>query len=120
MGREVNLVTEDHEGWNSYGKLWSKVKSARWKDSPLDTLCPRELSSGYSVAKSCLFLCNTIDCNSPGSSVYGISQAESWSGLPYPSLRDLPHPWIEPTSSSSPALAGRYESWEAQPVYPLG
>ena len=31
----------------------------------------------------------------------GFSRQESWSGLPFPSLRDLPHPGIEPRS---PAL----------------
>ena len=44
MGREVDLVTDGHEGWNSSGNLRGtlpvfKVKSARWKDS----------LSGYSV-----------------------------------------------------------------------
>ena len=32
---------------------------------------------------------------------------EYWSGLPFPSL-DLPDPGIEPMSSASPALAGRF------------
>ena len=34
----------------------------------------------------------------PGSSVYGISQARNWSGLPFPPPGDLPHPAIEPAS----------------------
>ena len=29
--------------------------------------------------------CNIMDCSLPGSSVHGISQAEYWSGLPFPS-----------------------------------
>ena len=33
------------------------------------------------------------------------SRQESWSGLPYPTPGDLPHPGIEP---SSPALAGKF------------
>ena len=37
----------------------------------------------------------------PGSSVHGISQAEYWSGLPFPSPGDLPNPGIKP---GSPAL----------------
>ena len=36
----------------------------------------------------------------PGSSVHGILQARIWSGLPFPSPRDLPDPGIEPTSSA--------------------
>ena len=33
----------------------------------------------------------------------GFSRQEYWSGLPFPPLRDLPDPWIEPVS---PAVAG--------------
>ena len=53
------------------------------------------------VAQSCLTLCDPMDCSLPGSSVHGISQAEYWSGLPFPSPGDLPNPGIEP---GSPAL----------------
>ena len=31
----------------------------------------------YLVAKSCLTLCNPMDCGPPGSSVHGISQART-------------------------------------------
>ena len=44
-----------------------------------------------------------MDCSPPGSSVHGFSRQEYWSGLPFPSPGDLPHPGIEPVS---PALAG--------------
>ena len=33
---------------------------------------------------------------------------EYWSGMPFPTPEDLPHPGIEPTSLPSPALAGRF------------
>ena len=33
---------------------------------------------------------------------------EYWSGLPFPSAGDLPHPGIEPESLASPALAERF------------
>ena len=36
---------------------------------------------------------------------------ENWSGLPFPSPGDLPHPGIEP---ASPALAGRFSTTETQ------
>ena len=36
------------------------------------------------------------------------SRQEYWSGLPIASLKDLPHPGIEPESLASPALAGRF------------
>ena len=37
-------------------------------------------------------LCNTIDCNSPGSSVHGIIQARILEWVPCPPPRDLPNP----------------------------
>ena len=42
-----------------------------------------------------------MDSRPTGSSVCGISQQEYWSGLPFPSLGDLPDPEIE---TMSPAL----------------
>ena len=47
-------------------------------------------------------------CSLPGSSVHGILQARLWSGLPCPLLGDLPVPGLEPTSLTSPVLAGRF------------
>ena len=47
----------------------------------------------------------------------GFSRQEYWSGLPFPSLRDLPDPGIEPASLTSPVLAGGFfitsTTWEA-------
>ena len=47
----------------------------------------------------------------------GFSRQEYWSGLPCPPPGDLPDPGIEPTSLTSPALAGGFfttsSSWEA-------
>ena len=53
------------------------------------------------VIHSCPDLCNPMDCSPPGFSVNGILQAKYWSGLPFPSPGDLPHPGIKP---GSPAL----------------
>ena len=36
----------------------------------------------------------------------GFSRQEYWSGLPCPSLEDLPHPRIKPVSLAYPALVG--------------
>ena len=36
------------------------------------------------------------------------SRQEYWSGLPFPSPGDIPHPGMEPESSVSPALAGEF------------
>ena len=38
----------------------------------------------------------------------GFSGQEYLSGLPYPPPGDLPDPGVEPTSLTSPALAGRF------------
>ena len=39
-----------------------------------------------------------MDCSPPASSVHGFPRQEYWSGLPFPSPRDLPDPGIECTS----------------------
>ena len=56
---------------------------------------------GGLVAKSCLPLAIlwTVACQAPLSKEF--SRQEYWSGLPFPSLGDLPDPGIEPRS---PAL----------------
>ena len=38
----------------------------------------------------------------------GFSKQEYWSGLPFPTPGDLPHPGIEHKSLASPTLAGRF------------
>ena len=61
------------------------------------------------VTKSCLILCDSIDCSLPGSSVHGILQQEYWSGLPFPSPGDLPDPGIKPGSPALQADSLPYE-----------
>ena len=58
------------------------------------------------VAKSCLTLCDPMDCTLPGSSVHGIYQARTLEWVLFPSPGDLPNPGIEPTA---PAL--QVDSW---------
>ena len=41
-------------------------------------------------------LWNPMNCSPPGSSVHGFSRQEYWSGLPFPSPGDIPHPGTEP------------------------
>ena len=43
----------------------------------------------------------------------GFSRQEYWSGLPFPSSGDLPHPGIELASPASPALAGGFFTTDA-------
>ena len=63
------------------------------------------------VAKSYPTLCYMpVACQAPLSMEF--SRQEYWSGLPFPSPGDLPHPGIEPVSPASPALAGRFVTTE--------
>ena len=57
------------------------------------------------VFRSCLTLCDPMDCSAPGSSVHGFPRQEYWSRVPFPPPGDLPDPGIEP---ASPALAGKF------------
>ena len=41
-----------------------------------------------------------------------IFRQEYWSGLPFPTLGDLPSPRTEPASLASPALGGRFFTTE--------
>ena len=66
----------------------------------------------YTVAQLCPALCDPLDCISPGSLSMEFSRKEYWSGLPFPTPRDLLDPGIEPTSLESPALAGRFFTTE--------
>ena len=46
-----------------------------------------------------------LDCSPSGSSVHGnFFRQEYWSGLPFPTPGDLPHPGFEPMSPVDPAL----------------
>ena len=74
----------------------------------------RWLLSRFSLV--CLFVTPwTVASQTPPS--MGFSRQEYWSGLPCPPPGDLPDPWSEPVSLTSPALAGRFfttsTAWEA-------
>ena len=60
------------------------------------------------VAQSCPTLCDLMDCSLPLST--GFSRQEYWSGLPFPSLGDLPNP---ETELGSPALQA--DSLQSEP-----
>ena len=53
------------------------------------------MESESEVPQSCPILCDAMVCSPPGSSVHGIFQQESWSGVPFSSPGDLPNPEIE-------------------------
>ena len=52
------------------------------------------------VAELCLALCDPMDCSVAYQAPMSmeLSRQEYWSGLPFPSLGDLPDPGIEPRS----------------------
>ena len=52
------------------------------------------------VTQSCPTLCHPMDYSPSGSSVHEFSRQEYWSGLPFPSARDLPDPGTKPRSSA--------------------
>ena len=60
-----------------------------------------KVKSENEVAQSCLTLFNPMDCSPPAPLTLEFSRQESWSGLPFPSARDLPDQGIKP---ESPAL----------------
>ena len=58
------------------------------------------------VAQSCPTLWDAMDCVAyQASPSMGFSRQEYWSGLPFPSLGDLPDPGIEPRSPAMRADA---------------
>ena len=61
-------------------------------------LCKCSLCLCVCQSPSHVWLCDPMDCSSPGSSVHGILQKEYWSGLPFPSPGDHPDPGIEPSN----------------------
>ena len=56
------------------------------------------------LPQSCLILCHSVDCDPPGSSVHGISQARILELVAMPFSRDSSDSELEP---ESPALASR-------------
>ena len=65
----------------------------------------------------CLTLCDVMDVCYQAPQSMGFSRQEYWSGLPCPTLGDLPDPGLEPESLMFPALAGGFfttnAAWEA-------
>ena len=63
-------------------------------------------------------LCNPMDCSPQGSSVHGTVQARILLWVTIPFSRGSSQPRDQPTSPTSPALAGRFftigTTWEAQ------
>ena len=72
-------------------------------------VCARARACTHAQSLSCVWLFAIpwmVVCQAPPSIRF--SRQEYWSGLPFPSPGDLPDTGIEPMSSASPALAGRF------------
>ena len=65
------------------------------------------------VTKSCLTLCDPMDCSPPGCSILGILQARILEWVAISSSRELPDPGIRLTSPASLALAGGFFTTES-------
>ena len=103
---------------NGFGKSVTVASLMKVVTLTLTTLDAVKNSCCRLVAKLYMTLYDPMACSPPGSSVYGISQARIQSGLPSPSLGDLPDLGIKP---KSPALAGGFfttnATWEALPIF---
>ena len=80
--------------------MWG-VTSEFPRDIPNSAPSSMTFPSLVCVTQSCPTLCNPMECSLLGLSIHGILWQEYWSGLPCPSLGNLPDPGIEPRS---PAL----------------
>ena len=91
----------------------------RSQEVPLFRLAPQTPLPTPLVASVCVCMCVCVcvfSCfstvglfvahQSPLSMVF--SRQEYWSGLPFPSPRDLPDPGIQPVPFACPALAARF------------
>ena len=76
----------------------------------------------WSVAQSCPTLWGPIECSPQAPLSMGFSKKEYWSGLPFPTPRNLPNPGIEASSLVCSALAGGFfttsTTWIEQTVTP--
>ena len=83
--------------WESVTCIWMIILITKGKLSCFYTTEARWTMftvPACSIARSCPTLCDPMDCNPPGSSPHGISQARI-QVLPFPSPGDLPNPAIE-------------------------
>ena len=107
--------------WNTVALHWcvSFCYTAKWVSHMYTYVCM------HAESLSCVWLCATawtVAHQAPLS--MGFFREEYWSGLPCPSLGDLPDPGVEPVSLKSPALTRGFfttsTTWEAHVyIYPL-
>ena len=117
-GRRVWKMTEVHSFMGLRACRISKVQASQppWEpllsENPLPqkVVIPSLFMHACQIA-SVMSLYNVMDCVAHQAPLsVAISRQEYWHGLPYSSPRNLPNPWIEPTSLMSPALPGGFFS----------
>ena len=92
-------LMQSHDGWIIAVDF---MKSIRARPA---TWCLKLFRCCCLVAKSCPTLCNPMDWARQAPLSMGFSRQEYWSGLPFPSPGDLPHPGVQPTT---PAVQADY------------
>ena len=90
-------------------KFWMSSAKRVWTFASIHLLATFLIRCCCLVARSCLTLCDPVDCSPPVFSVHGISQARILERLPLPSPGEIPDPGIK---LASPALAGRFFTTE--------
>ena len=70
--------------------------------SSIETLVLLDCVLSHSVVSDSFMTLQTVACKAFLSIEF--SRQKYWSGLPFPSLGDLPNPQVEPTSTVSPTL----------------
>ena len=99
-----NLMETNHStgGKKSYNLFVSQILSYILK-------MHSNIHCGVLSCFSCVQACATLWTAGHQAPVsMGFSRQEHWSGLPCPPPEDLPDPGTEPTSLTSPVLAGRF------------
>ena len=97
---------------NTLGFIWSQLlpwnNLAQWLSIfsvHQNHLVPHPEFHKMLVAQLCLTLCGPMDCNQPGSSVHGISQARvlEWVAIPFARGSSQPRNWTQVS-----CIAGRF------------
>ena len=101
---EITLeFSPSYYGWQLDGERWTAIFTTSKANWAFFTTWIWQVARQVKVlvAHSCPTLCNpwTVDCQVP--LAMGFSRQEYWSGLPFPSLGNLPDPGVKP---GSPAL----------------
>ena len=85
-----------------------------------DVIWMEPWSESKSLLQACVcallgpILCGPTNCGPPGSCGLGFPRQELWSGLPFPSPGDLPHPGTEHASpESADGFSTTGATWEA-------